>query len=317
MTRQILVTPRSVTRHGHPSLDRLRHAGWHIVLGPAGRQPDEEELITLLSGCTGYLAGVEPVTRRVLEAARGLRVISRNGTGVDAIDLPAAARLGITVVRAEGANARGVAELTLAQMLALARHLAAADATLKAGRWSRPPAGIELDGRTLGIIGCGRVGRIVARLALAFGMNVLAFDPAPPSDFAPGPGFRFAGFDDVIAAADCLSLHCPPTADGRPLLDAGAIARLKPGTLLINAARHDLVDPEVVLDALDRGHLAGLAIDVFDTEPPTDRRLADHPRVLATPHLGGYTRESIDRAMETAVDNLLAALAAADDPPRA
>jgi D-3-phosphoglycerate dehydrogenase len=311
MPRKILVTPRSVTRHGHPSLDRLHSAGWEIVFCRPGCQPDEEELLRLLPGCAGYLAGVEPVTVRVLEAADHLRVISRNGTGVDTIDLAAATRLGITVLRAEGANARGVAELAIAQMLALARHLTAGDASLKSGGWSRPATGFELEGKTLGIIGCGRVGQIVVRLALAFGMKVLAFDPAPPRDFAPGPDFRLAGFDEVLAAADCLSLHCPPTADGRPLVDAAALARMKPGALLLNTARHDHIDCGAVLAALDSGRLGGVALDVFDAEPPGDRRLVSHPRVLATPHIGGYTRESIDRAMDAAVGNLLAALMAA------
>jgi phosphoglycerate dehydrogenase-like enzyme len=308
MTPRILVTPRSVTRDGHPSLDRLRSAGWEIVLCRPGCQPDEDELVSLLPGCAGYLAGVEPVTARALEAATSLRVISRNGTGVDGIDLAAAARLGITVLRAEGANARGVAELAVGQMLALARHLAACDASLKSGGWSRPPAGVELEGKTLGLAGCGRVGQFVARLGLGFGMSVVACDPRPPEGFAPGPGFRFGSFDEVLAAADFLSLHCPPTDDGRPLIDASALARMRPGACLLNTARHDLIDPDAVLAALESGRLAGLAIDVFDTEPPTDRRLTAHARVLATPHIGGYTRESIDRAMAVAVENLLSVL---------
>jgi len=313
MSRRILVTPRSVTRGGHPSLDTLRAAGWDVVFCRSGVQPDEDELLALLPGCTGYLAGVELVTARALEAATDLRVISRNGTGVDAIDLAAAARLGITVLRAEGANARGVAELVLGQLLALARGLPASDAALKAGGWSRPTAGMEIEGRTLGLIGCGRVGQLVARLALGLGMTVRAYDPFPPPTFAPGPGFRLAPLDEVLATSDFLSLHCPPAPDGRPLIEASSLARMKEGAFLLNTARHDLIEPGAVLAALDSGRLAGLAIDVFDTEPPTDRRLAVHHRVLATPHLGGFTRESIDRAMTMAVHNLLVALDSAPD----
>jgi D-3-phosphoglycerate dehydrogenase len=305
---KILVTPRSITRDGHPSLEKLRTAGCKVLFCRPGVQPDEEELCALLPGCAGYLAGVEPVTDRVLAAATELRAISRNGTGVDNIDLTAAAARGIAVLRAQGANARGVAELTLACVLALARGMVPASAALKSGSWNRGEAGSEIEGRTLGLIGCGRVGRLVARMALGCDARVLAVDPAPDISFAPGGSFRFAGLDEVLASSDFLSLHCPPGADDRPVLDAAAVSRMKPGAFLINTSRYDAFDPAAVLAALDSGHLAGLALDVFDVEPPEDLRLVQHPRTLATPHLGAYTRESIDRAMDAAVENLLAAL---------
>lgn len=308
MAGKILVTPRSVTHSGHPALEKLRAAGWEVIFCQPGVQPAEAELPTLLAGCQGYLAGVEPVTAAVLESARELRAISRNGTGTDNIDLAAAARLGIQILRAEGANARGVAELTLALMLSLARGVATSDAALKRGEWTRPPGGCELEGKTLGLIGCGRVGQAVATLAQAFGMKVLACDPFPPAALPLGGALRLVPLDDTVAAADFLTLHCPPPEEGRPVLDAARLGSMKRGAWLINTARHDLIEAEAVLAALDSGALAGLATDVFDTEPPTDARLARHPKVLATPHLGGFTKESIDRAMHAAVDNLLAAL---------
>jgi len=309
MSVTILITPRSATQHGHPALDRLRSAGWSLRFCRAGRQPDEDELLDLLPGCAGYLAGTERITARTLQTATSLRVISRNGTGVDGIDLPTTAQLGIVVRRAEGANARGVAELVIAHLFTLARGLSQANTALKAGSWSRPTPGIELQGRTLGLIGFGHVGQTTARLATALGLNVFTFDPIVTVSTPPPPGVTFAPISEVVAAADFLSLHCPPQPNGAPLIDAATLALQKPGSFLINTARHELVDPEAALDALNRGHLAGMAIDVFDSEPPTDQRLIRHPRVLATPHLGGYTRESIDRAMHTAVDNLLESLA--------
>ena len=311
MTKRILVTPRSATRGGHPSLEQLRAAGFEVVFCQAGVQPSEGELCALLSGCVGYLAGVEPVTARVFESAPQLRVISRNGTGVDNIDLAAAQSRGVVVVRAEGANARGVAELTIGCLFALARGIAPADAALKRDAWTRGSAGVELEAKTLGLIGCGRIGKLVARMALGIGMEVIAFDPTADEQFEPGAGFRRGSFEEVLAHAEFLTLHCPPQSNRQPLLDVGAIARLKQGCFIINTARYDLIDPEAILAALDSGHIAGLALDVFDTEPPTDLRLARHPRVLATPHLGGFTRESIDRAMSVAVENLLAALSTA------
>ena len=305
---KILVTPRSVTRSGHPSLEKLRGAGGEVVFCKAGAQPTEDELRALLPGCVGYLAGVEPIAARALEGADALRVISRNGTGVDNVDLAAAKARGIAVLRADGANARGVAELAIGHLFALARGVIAADAALKRGTWERGGPGVELEGKTLGLVGCGRVGKLVARMALGCGMEVVAFDAFPDIHFNPGGSFRFAPFDEVIACADFVSLHCPPAADGRPLLDAAALTRMKRGAFLINTARYDVFDADAVLASLNSGHLAGLALDAFDTEPPTDARLAKHPRVIATPHIGGFTRESIDRAMTVAVDNLLAAL---------
>lgn len=308
MPKRILVTPRSVTRSGHASLDKLRAAGWDVGFCQPGVQPGEDELCRLLPGCAGYLAGVEPVTARVLDATTDLLVISRNGAGVDNVDLAAAEARGIVVLRAEGANARGVAELTIGQLFALARGVTACDAALKRGGWERGSVGIELEGCTLGLVGCGRIGKLVASMALAIGMQVRAADPYPNATFDPGLNFRYAPLDEVLRSADFLSFHCPPAPDGRPLLDAAAVAQMKRGVFLINTARYDLFDAGAVLVALDSGHIAGVALDVFDIEPPSDRRLAKHPRVIATPHLGGFTRQSIDRAMNAAVDNLLAAL---------
>jgi len=302
---KILVTPRSVTRSGHPSLDRLRAAGFEIIFSRPGLQPTEEELCSLLPDCTGYLAGVEPVTAKVIASAAMLRVISRNGTGVDNIDLAAAAARGIAVLRAEGANARGVAELTIGLIFALARRIPPCDAAMKRGDWERGSTGVELEGKTLGLIGCGRVGRLVAQLGLALGMEVMAFDAFPDPAFQPGNGFRCASLTEVLQAADFVSLHCPPAPGGRPVLDAAALARMKPGAFLINSARYDVFDPDAVLTALDSDRLAGLALDAFDTEPPSDTRLVLHKSTIATPHTGGFTGGSIDRAMTAAVDQLL------------
>ena len=307
---RILITPRSVTQHGHPALDRLRAAGFTTIIGPAGRQPTEAELLALLPGCVGYLAGVEPVTDRVLGVAKELKVISRNGVGIDNVDLPAARRLGIAVLRAEGANSRGVAELTLGLILALARAVPAADSSLKTGAWTRRE-GIELAGRTLGLLGCGRIGQTMAQFALALGMRVVAHDPFASASFAPGPGFSWGDRQQVWRESDVLSLHCPPEPGGRPLLDAPTLAIMKRGVLIVNTARFDHLDRDAVLAALISGQVGGLALDVFAEEPPTDPSLIRHPRVIATPHIGGYTRESVDRAMALAVDNLLSVLSPA------
>jgi D-3-phosphoglycerate dehydrogenase len=267
-----------------------------------GALPEEQELVGRVPDCAGYLAGVEPITARVLQAAPDLRVIARNGTGVDNIDLAEAARRNIRVCAAAGANARGVAELTLGLMLSLVRSIPLSDATVKRGAWERRQ-GVELQGRTLGLVGCGYIGRLVTELALAFGMEVVGFDVAEDPAFAPSARFRYAPLNDVLEQADILSLHCPPAE--RPILGAAALQRMKDGAYIINTARAGLIDNAALLKAIESGKIAGAAMDVVDKNSPEDAVMARHERIIATPHIGAFTEESSRRAVEAAVQNLL------------
>jgi D-3-phosphoglycerate dehydrogenase / 2-oxoglutarate reductase len=309
---KILVTPRSLTLDGDASLGLLEHAGYEPVFCSRGRMPEEEELLHLLPGCVGWIAGVEKISERVLAAANGLKAISRNGTGVDSIDLSACRKLGIRVLTADGANARGVAELAVSLLLSLARSVPFSDAVLKAGRWERT-LGTELEGKTLGVVGCGRIGKLVARICIALGMTVIAHDARPDESFAPSPSFRFAGREAVLQESNCVSLHCPHTPGDEPLVNTGALKAMRRGVLLVNTARAGLVDPEAVLAALEEGRLGGYATDVFPEEPPTFQPLHAHRKVVLTPHLGGYTAESVGRATRMAVDNLIRALGEATE----
>ena len=302
--KKILVTPRSLTRDGDPALHLLTREGFEIVFSIPGNMPQEDELIRLLPGCVGYLAGVEPITAAVLESAADLKVISRNGTGINTIDLQAAQRLNIKIMRAEGANARGVAELTVGVILGLIRSIPFSDARMKRERWERRK-GLELQGRTLGLIGCGKIGQLVSRLALAFGMDVLAYDALPDQRFAPGPNFRFATLEEVLADSDIISFHCPEQAEGRAILNRERLVRLKPGVFVVNTARASLIDETAMLEVLHEGQVAGLALDVYDREPPAVSPLLSDDRVITTPHIGGYTVESVSRATLAAVENLL------------
>jgi D-3-phosphoglycerate dehydrogenase / 2-oxoglutarate reductase len=306
MKQRILVTPRSATKSGHPSLAALEEAGFEVVFSRPSILPTEEDLLQYLPGCVGYLAGVERISASVLENAKELKAISRNGTGADAIDLIAAERLGIKVLRAQGANARGVAELAMALLLCISRSLTQSDRSIKAQRWERHQ-GVELEGRTLGLVGCGQIGRLVTGFALAFGMKIVAYDPFPTWKDAPN-GFRYVPFDELSEISDVISLHCPPGPQGRPILDRDTIGGLKRGVIVINTARAGLIDDGAMLEALDSAHVKGIGLDVFDNEPPNDWRLAQHPKAVCSPHIGGYTPESIDRAMYSAVQNLLDAL---------
>ncbi len=306
MGGKILVTPRAVTKNGHPSLEKLRAAGYEVVFCTPGCQPDENELKQLLPDCVGYLAGVENVTASVLESAPSVKVISRNGTGVNNIDLEAAKSLGTKVCRADGANARGVAELTMALILSLVRSIPFSDAAIKSGKWERRN-GIELENRTLGLIGFGKIGKLVSGFAAAFGIKIAIYDPYLPASFCPPAGVTVSSFNEVLETSDILSLHCPPAE--KPVIGKTEIGMMKKGAYLINTARAELIDETAVLDAIDSGRLSGYATDVFPSEPPKDLTLARHRCVIGTPHIGGLTAESVGRAMNVSVDNLIEALA--------
>ncbi|MFB2552446.1 phosphoglycerate dehydrogenase [Ensifer soli] len=304
---RILVTPRSLTSEPHPDIERLRERGFDIVYCRAGQIPSEDELVDLVPGCVGWLAGVEPVSPRVVEAADGLKVISRNGVGIDNLPADALARRGVRVMIAEGANAPGVAELTIGLMFAAMRSIPLADAGIKAGTWPRR-RGIEIRGRSVGIIGCGAIGREVARMVVALGADVIAFDPLRPDLDLPPGRFAWGEIDGIVATAEILTLHCPLPRDGSVLLDRRRLSTVRDGLILVNTARAGLVDEDALIGALDAGRIAGYATDVFEPEPPVSLRLAGHERVIATSHIGGFTTESVDRATRIAADNLIAAL---------
>lgn len=304
MAGRILVTPRSLTAEPHPDVERLRQSGFEITYSSPGVMPGEAELLSLVPDCVGWLAGVEPVSERVIAAAGNLRVISRNGVGVDNLPLSALQERSITVATAEGANAMGVAELAIGLMFAALRAIPQADAGIKQGAWPRR-RGIEIHGRTVGVVGCGAIGREVARMAIGLGAKVLGFDPARPELGLAPERFSLAALPDLLAGSDVVTLHCPPPRDGRPLIDAVALRLLKPDAVLINTARASLVDESHLKAALDENRLFAYATDVFAEEPPSDRAIAGHPRVVATSHIGGFTSESIDRATAIAAANLL------------
>lgn len=236
------------------------------------------------------------VTEDVLARPGRLRVIGRAGTGVDNIDLPAATARGIVVLNTPGGNAVAAAEQTVALLTSLARNVPQAHADLRAGRWTRKAyVGIELTGKTLGIVGLGRIGREVARRAAGLRMRVLGHDPLVTPEAAEDMGVVHRDLDALLAEADVVSLHVPLAPATRHLLDRDRIARMKPGARLINCARGGLVDERALVEALDSGHLAGAALDVFETEPPPVDGVVGHPRAVVTPHLGASTVEAQER----------------------
>ncbi len=233
------------------------------------------------------------VTAALLDAAPKLRVVARAGTGVDNVDLDAASARGVLVLNAAGANSISVAELTLGLLIALARGIPAADASMKQGAWDKKRfTGIELRGKLLGVVGFGRIGREVASRARAFGMDVIAYDPFIGARAAEAAGVPLVSLDELLERADFVTLHVPSLPETRHLINAERLAKCRRGVRIVNTARGELVDEAALAGAIERGVVAGAAIDVFEQEPPIDRRLASLPQVVATPHIAASTREA-------------------------
>ena len=273
------------------AVELLGAEGWEVDATP-GRPP--AQLIQDLADADALVVrSATKVTNAVIAGAPRLRVIARAGTGVDNVDVAAASARGIVVMNAPGANSISVAELALGLMLALARHVPAADAAMKQGKWEKKKfVGEELREKTLGLAGLGRIGQEVARRARAFGMHVIAHDPYISAQIAEDLGVELVDMDDVFRRADYVSLHLPSTPATRDFLNADRLRKAKKGIRIVNTARGDLVDERALADAIESGQVAGAALDVFETEPPPDPRLQTLPQVIATPHIAASTREA-------------------------
>jgi D-3-phosphoglycerate dehydrogenase len=269
----------------------FRERGVEADLRPGLAKPELTAIIGDYNGLA--VRSATRVTADVIARAKNLRVIGRAGIGVDNIDVAAATAAGIIVMNTPSGNAITAAEHTIAMMFALARDIPAANASTHAGKWEKNRfLGVELYGKVLGLVGCGNIGAIVADRAKGLKMRVLAYDPYLSAERASSLGIEKVELDDLLSRADFVSLHTPLTNETRNIVNAGAIARMKKGARLINCARGGLVDERAVKAALDSGHLAGAALDVFEQEPATSNLLFGNDRVVATPHLGAATVEA-------------------------
>jgi D-3-phosphoglycerate dehydrogenase/(S)-sulfolactate dehydrogenase len=284
----------------------LKEAGLEVDVR-VGLKPDElEKIIGDYDGLA--VRSATKVTAKLLEKASRLKVVGRAGVGVDNVDLDAATRRGVVVMNTPGGSSVTVAELALAMILALSRHLPAATASVKAGKWEKKRfQGREVAGKTLGVVGIGNIGSVLVDRALAMRMRVIAYDPFISAEAAAKLGVSLVELDALWRSADVISLHVPLTEQTRNLVDASVLAKMKKGALLVNCARGGIVDEKALADALASGHLGGAALDVFDKEPPA----ADHPLLAletfaCTPHLGASTEEA-QSAVAVAVAEQLAA----------
>ena len=274
------------------ALELLRAEASWVVDARSGRKPDALAA-DMVDADAIMVRSATKVTAALMDAAPGLRIIARAGTGVDNVDVAAASSRGILVVNAPGANSISVAEHACALLLALARMIPAADTAMKAGKWEKKRfLGTEVRGKTLGLAGLGRIGQEVAQRARAFGMRVVAHDPYISKEIAASHGVELMSLDEVCATADYLTLHLPSTSETKHLFNDARFARCKPGIRLINTARGELIDEAALRRAIEQGLVGGAGLDVFETEPPADWALAQLPQVIATPHIAASTEEA-------------------------
>ena len=269
-----------------------------------------DELLTVVGDYDALIVrGRTKVTPAILEAGKKLKVVGRAGVGVDNIDLTAAREHKVTVVNSPVATTVAVAELTIGLMLSAVREIARADANLKNGKWIKKELeGTELYGKTLGVVGFGRIGASVAQRAKAFEMKVLGYDPLIPAEQILARGGDPVSLDELLAKSDFITLHMPLTADTRGMLNDAAFAKMKKGVYVICAARGGLIDEAALLSALNSGKVAGAALDVYATEPPGVTELISHPKLIGTPHIGAQTVEAQTRAAHDIAEEVLAAL---------
>jgi D-3-phosphoglycerate dehydrogenase len=253
--------------------------------------------------------GRTKVNADVFAAAAKLKVVGRAGVGVDNIDLKAAKAKGVTVVNAPQSTSVAVAEHTMALLLSLARMVPMGDAGLRRGEWLKKKLeGFELNGKTLGVIGMGRIGSLVVARATGFGMKCLGYDPLIPADEIAKRGAKPADLDSLLAQADVITLHVPLTPETRGIINAERIAKMKKGSYIVDAARGNVVDEAALLAALDSGQIAGAALDVFAVEPVVDSPLVKHPKTVCTPHIAAQTGEAQERAAKDIAEEILTVL---------
>lgn len=263
----------------------------------------EDQLCELVRDVDGLIVGLERVTKRVLDHANRLKVISTAGVGYDHVDVEEAARRGIAVCNCAGCNNHSVAELAFGMMITLSRRVLEADRALRQGRWERY-MGQELWGKTIGIIGLGRVGKSVALLARAFGMRVLAHDIVWDITFANEYGISYVPLERLLRESDYVSVHVPLTPQTRYMIDERALTLMKPTAYLINLARGPVVKQAALVEALKAGKIAGAGLDVFEVEPIQDNPFIEFDNVVMTPHLGGSTQDALDRTLYLSLTNV-------------
>ena len=300
---KVLTSPSSFGQVGNEPFELLRNNGFEIINNPYGRKLTEDEVISLAEGCVGIVAGLEPLTKKVMDSLPLLKVISRVGIGMDNVDLHYAAEKGVVVVNTPDAPTRGVAELTVGMTFSLLRKIPQADAALKNRKWVKQTGNLLLD-KKIGVIGLGRIGKLVAAMFRGLGNPVVGYDLYPDKDWANSLQVELLSLSDLLQTADIITLHVPSNPDKSPVIGASELALLKESSFVINIARGDVLDEQALFSLLQGKKIAGAALDVFSEEPYTGP-LCDLDNVILTPHIGSYAQEGKLLMEVEATNNLI------------
>ena len=305
---RVLVTSTTFGMQDPTLRSELEQTVGEVRYSPEKRPLAAPELMGLVKGIDGWIAGLDEIDAAVIAAADRLKVIARYGVGFDRVDVAAATRRGIVVTNTPGANSVAVAELTIGLMLALGRQICRLNLAARSGQWPRI-SGVGLGGKTVGLVGFGSIGREVARRLAAFGCRVLVADPYVSPKAVSAFGGNLAALDEVLPASDFVCLHAVATPETAGMVNASFLRKMKPGAFLVNTARGELIDEAALRQSLESGRLAGAALDCFRKEPPgADHPLLQLPQVMVTPHTGAHTDEAVNAMGRMALDACLAVL---------
>lgn len=305
---RVFVSANSYGKFNPGLKTKLEDLVGEVVYNTTGKPLSSEQVRDMLPGMDGYIAGLDQIDAQALQAADSLKVIARYGVGVDQVDLAAAAEKGIVVSNTPGANSASVAELALGMLLMLARHIPLATRAIQKGEWPRLP-GLTLEGKTVGILGLGAIGKQLAKRLAGFDCQILAYDPYADEDFARQHNVRLVALDELVAQSDFLSLHLPVLPETRGLVNEAFIKSMKRGSFLINTSRGELIDEAALVEGLESGHLRGAGLDAFIKEPPDpDNPLLSLPQVICTPHLGAQSDGATNNMGRMALDECIRVL---------
>lgn len=305
---RVLVTATSFGKNDLSLKTYLQEQVGEVVYNNTGKPLNADQLAALLPGIDGLIAGLDAINVEALRSADQLKVISRYGVGIDNVNLEAARKMNIIVTNTPGANSGSVAELALGLILSVYRHIPEAASAVRKGEWPRMN-GISLEGKTVGIIGFGAIGRQLARRLSGFGCKLIAYDPFPDPECAAGIGVKLVELKELIPQADVISLHLPLSPDTHALVNQEFLSKMKPGAVLINTARGEIVDEQALYEALKRGHLCGAGLDAFNQEPPDPNNpILSLSNVIATPHIGAHTDAATNAMGWISLNDCLAVL---------
>ena len=293
---KILITPRSFSQSGEKAFEILKEYGCEVIINDTGKTLDEEHLIEKCGDIDGIIVGIDPITEKVLRSAKNLKAISKYGAGLDNIDLKTAEEMGIKVDRAAGTNATSVAELAVGLFFTLGRSITAVSDSTKAGGWGRW-RGVELTGKTVGIVGLGNIGKEVARMVSGLGIEIVAYDPFINLDDEAIRRYsiKVDKLEEVIKNADFLTLHLPLTEQTKHMINKTSLSTMKANAYIVNTSRGELVDEDALYEALVNKVIAGAAEDVFSKEPPEGHKLLSLDNFVLTSHIGAFTAEANEK----------------------